>query len=70
MFWDTDTSNTAWCGTTAAQRADIQTRYESDLTAVLQTIKSEIPHVFLSIGGPWTQGEGTVLDSSTTTTIS
>ena len=46
------------CGTTSKQRAAIQTQYETDLTAVLQTIKTEIPNVFLSIGGPWTQGEG------------
>ena len=25
---------------------------------MLQTIQTQIPHAFLSIGGPWTQGEG------------
>ena len=31
------------------------------IVVIIQTIKAKIPKVFLSIGGPWTQGEGTVL---------
>ena len=38
MFWDTDTSNTVWCGTSASQRADIEAQYVTDLTAVIQVI--------------------------------
>ena len=38
MFWDTDTSDTVWCGTTAKQRAAIEAQYVTDLTAVIQVI--------------------------------